>query len=111
VDTSHIRYVHGVDFSGAEDAGKSIWIATGIIKGKTLEIEEIRPAKELPTSGRKEVGGVGPRQALKFMGQFWEKEAFFTLKMPISGSKSLLLGTLEIAKAIAERTRKESALA
>jgi len=53
MDTSHIRYVHGVDFSGAEDAGKSIWIATGIIKGKTLEIEEIRPAKELPLSGRK----------------------------------------------------------
>jgi len=53
MDTSHIRYVHGVDFRGAEDAGKSIWIATVIIKGKTLEIEEIRPAKELPLSGRK----------------------------------------------------------
>ncbi len=52
MDTRHIRYVYGVDFSGAQDACKKIWVSTGIIKGKTLEIEEIQPAKELSLSGR-----------------------------------------------------------
>jgi hypothetical protein len=78
VDTSHIRYVHGVDFSGAEDAGKSIWIATGIIKGKTLEIGEIRPAKELPASGRKR------EQSLSALVDFIsrEREAIIGMDFP-----------------------------
>jgi hypothetical protein len=78
VDTSHIRYVHGVDFSGAEDAGKSIWIATGVIKGKTLEIEEIRPGKDLPHSGK------GREQCLSGLVDFIskEREGIFGLDFP-----------------------------
>jgi hypothetical protein len=41
------------------------------------------------------------------MYKFKEKEAFLTLIMPISGSKSPSLGTLEMARL----TRKEPALA
>jgi len=52
VNTNHIRWVHGVDFSGAEDAGRRIWIATCTIKGKLLEVEQIRPGEALPHSGR-----------------------------------------------------------
>jgi hypothetical protein len=32
-------------------------------------------------------GGVGPKQALEFMGQFRKKEALFKLRMAILGSK------------------------
>ncbi len=78
MDTSHIRYVHGVDFSGAEDAGRSIWIATGIIKEKTLEIEEIRPVRELPSSGRKREEGL--RALVDFISQ--EKEAIIGMDFP-----------------------------
>lgn len=72
------RWVHGVDFSGAEDAGKSIWIATGIIKGRTLEIEEIRPAKELPLSGRKR------EECLSALADFIsrEREAIIGMDVP-----------------------------
>jgi hypothetical protein len=34
-----------------------------------------------------EIGGVGPRQVLKFMGQFRKKEALFRLRMAILGLK------------------------
>jgi hypothetical protein len=52
VNTNHICWVHGVDFSGAQDAGRRIWIATCTIKGKLLEVEQIRPGESLPHSGR-----------------------------------------------------------
>lgn len=45
--------VHGVDFSGAADAGKRIWIASGVVHAGRLRIERCRPARELPDSGRK----------------------------------------------------------
>lgn len=47
------RSVHGIDFSGAADAGKKIWVATGVFDGKTLQIEECRRAEALPASARK----------------------------------------------------------
>ena len=42
----------GVDFSGAKDAGKKIWIAQGVIKGDVLMIIECFQAKDLPGAGR-----------------------------------------------------------
>jgi hypothetical protein len=45
------RIVYGVDFSGAKDAGKKIWIARGIIKENFLQITECFQAKDLPGSG------------------------------------------------------------
>jgi hypothetical protein len=44
--------VFGVDFSGADDAGRRIWIAGGVIEGGRLCIESCRPAEALPGSGR-----------------------------------------------------------
>ena len=41
-------FVHGVDFSGAADAGRRIWISSGVIHDGRLRIMETRPASELP---------------------------------------------------------------
>lgn len=46
------RSVHGVDFSGAADAGRRIWIASGVVEGSTLRVEACRRAEDLPGSGR-----------------------------------------------------------
>jgi len=35
-----LRAIYGIDFSGAKDAGKKIWIAKGTPKGKGLLIKE-----------------------------------------------------------------------
>ncbi|MBC8492937.1 MAG: DUF429 domain-containing protein [Chloroflexi bacterium] len=43
---------YGVDFSGARDAGKRIWIAVGRDEGKSLRIEACHRADTLPGSGR-----------------------------------------------------------
>jgi hypothetical protein len=40
------RRVHGIDFSGAVDAGRRIWIASGVTRGGALEIEACGPASE-----------------------------------------------------------------
>jgi hypothetical protein len=46
-----IRHVWGVDFSGAVNAGKKIWIARGEIRGGVLHIESCQPAKEISGFG------------------------------------------------------------
>ncbi|NQT83712.1 DUF429 domain-containing protein [bacterium] len=48
----NIRRVHGVDFSGAKDACKRIWIASGEVRDGRLEIQECFAAQYLPGSGR-----------------------------------------------------------
>ncbi len=44
--------VYGVDFSGAVDAGKKIWIASGRFEGPALRIETCARAESLPGSAR-----------------------------------------------------------
>jgi hypothetical protein len=44
--------VYGVDFSGAKDAGRRIWIASGTMVEETLLIEMCRPAQDLPGSSK-----------------------------------------------------------
>jgi hypothetical protein len=44
--------VYGVDFSGARDAGRRIWITSGVPAGGTLRIESCRPAEDLPGSSK-----------------------------------------------------------
>jgi len=39
--------VYGIDFSGAKKAGSKIWIASAIIEGNVLHIEDCRQAKEV----------------------------------------------------------------
>jgi hypothetical protein len=44
------RQVYGVDFSGAADAGKKIWITKGMIDGEALRIEACYQGADLPGS-------------------------------------------------------------
>jgi hypothetical protein len=44
MNTRH--HIYGIDFSGAKDAGKKIWIAKGIVKGETLLIEDCFRARK-----------------------------------------------------------------
>lgn len=48
-----VRTIHGIDFSGAPDAGSKIWIASGHADGGTLVITACRRAATLPGSGRR----------------------------------------------------------
>lgn len=43
--------VAGIDFSGARNAGKLIWIASGRVADGALRLEACYPASELPDSG------------------------------------------------------------
>lgn len=43
--------VYGVDFSGAADAGKRIWIAEATVQQEFLSVRACYPARELPGSG------------------------------------------------------------
>ena len=43
--------IAGVDFSGARDAGRHIWIAEGVPGGKGLQIESLKRADQLPDGG------------------------------------------------------------
>ena len=47
-----VRRIHGIDFSGAVDAGRRIWIASGVIANGGVRIEECRRAEDQPGSGR-----------------------------------------------------------
>ncbi len=47
------RTVCGVDFSGAQDAGRRIWIACGDILDDAILISECFPARDLPCSGQR----------------------------------------------------------
>jgi hypothetical protein len=72
------RTVFGVDFSGAQDAGKKIWIACGGILDDVILISECFPAKDLPGSGQ-------PRdQAIRALRAFIRKQrdSVFGLDFP-----------------------------
>lgn len=61
---SAIARVHGVDFSGAVDAGRRIWVASGSVEGRVLRVDDLRRAAELPG------GGVGRDAALGALRAF-----------------------------------------
>lgn len=44
--------VHGVDFSGARDAGRKVWVASGTIDGAVLRVEDCRRGESLPGGGK-----------------------------------------------------------
>lgn len=46
------RRLFGVDFSGAEQAGRAIWIAEAVIHRGQARIADCRPASDLPNSSR-----------------------------------------------------------
>ena len=43
--------VYGVDFSGAKDADRKIWIAGGTLDGGTMRLDLCRRLENLPGSG------------------------------------------------------------
>jgi hypothetical protein len=45
--------IYGIDFSGALDAGRKIWISLAVIKGDRLEIRNCFRGQSLPNSGRR----------------------------------------------------------
>ena len=48
----HRKRIYGIDFSGAKDAGRRIWVAAGVIEDNALRIETCLRADNLPESGR-----------------------------------------------------------
>lgn len=46
-----MRRIYGIDFSGAKDAGKKIWISSGVILEHSLRIDKCYPASRLHDSG------------------------------------------------------------
>ena len=47
------KRIYGIDFSGAQDGGKKIWIAKGVVKQDLLLIKECFRARDLLGSGNK----------------------------------------------------------
>ncbi|MDN3514317.1 MAG: hypothetical protein NG747_07950 [Candidatus Brocadia sp.] len=47
----HLQRVYGIDFSGAANAGKKIWITGGVIEKGALRIKDCYQAEALPGSG------------------------------------------------------------
>ena len=45
------QHIYGIDFSGAKDAGKKIWLAEGVVRGDSLLIEDCFRARDLQDSG------------------------------------------------------------
>jgi hypothetical protein len=46
------RHIYGVDFSGSKDAGKHIWVASGVIEGDALCVKTCCRADTLPGSSK-----------------------------------------------------------
>jgi len=80
------RRIFGVDFSGAESAGRAIWLAAGRIEpGGLLRIEDCQPAACLPGSG------VARGDCLPALVRFIarQRNAVFGLDFPFSLPASL----------------------
>lgn len=105
------RIVYGVDFSGARDARKKIWIARGIIQEDVLLITACFQAKNLPESGRDR------QQGLKALRRFISKQRGsifgldFSFGIPMSlvkeGSWEQFVLSFEDTYATAEEFRTE----
>jgi hypothetical protein len=81
------RTVCGVDFSGAQDAGKKIWIACGGILDDLILISECFPAKDLSCSGQQR------DQAISALRAFIRKkrDCVFGLDFPFGIPRALIL--------------------
>jgi len=80
------RIVYGVDFSGAKEAGRKIWIAHGIIKEDVLFVTECFQAKDLPGSARdRERSLVALREFIRK-----NKDSIFGLDFPFGTHRTLI---------------------
>jgi hypothetical protein len=73
------RY-YGIDFSGAKDAGRKIWIAAGVRAGPCLRIVDAFRGQDLPGAGRR------PEECLPALVRFVEerRDAAFGCDFPFS---------------------------
>jgi hypothetical protein len=80
------RIIYGVDFSGAKDAGRKIWITRGIIEEDILLITECFQAEDLPGSGS------GRESSLTGLKEFIseQKDSIFGLDFPFGIPKALV---------------------
>ncbi len=80
------RRIYGVDFSGAQDAGRKIWIASGVTDGDTLRIDECQRADRYFGCGK----SLGP--CLAALGDFIGKEeaGVFGLDFPFGLPRELV---------------------
>ncbi|MBW1690042.1 MAG: DUF429 domain-containing protein [Deltaproteobacteria bacterium] len=82
------RWVCGVDFSGARDAGERIWIARCSIGEDALHVSDLFQAKYLPGSGKERK--LSHRALASFIGE--QKDAIFGLDFPFSLPRDLVYG-------------------
>ncbi len=75
-----MRQIYGVDFSGATDAGRKIWIAAGHGERHTLIIDDCFCGEALPDSPRERETCLAALRA--FIGQ--SRQAIFGLDFPLS---------------------------
>lgn len=80
------RIVYGIDFSGARDAGRRIWIARGIIEEAGLFVTECFQAKDLPDSG--EDRERSHRALREFVNK--QKDSIFGMDFPFGLPKILV---------------------
>ncbi len=80
------RPLYGVDFSGAADAGRRVWVARGHPHGEGVAVEWSRPLATLPG------GSVARDRALRALRQFIgvAGEAIFGLDVPLGLPASLV---------------------
>jgi len=78
--------VIGVDFSGARDAGRRIWIAEGRVDDRRVHLDSCFPAAELPESGRdREAAHLA---LVAYLGR--QDDAVAGLDLPFSLPRSLM---------------------
>lgn len=90
MDTHELRYeIYGIDFSGAKDAGKWIWISKGIVNGGYLLIKRCFRAIDLPGSGKK------PEKCLLVLREYIARQpqALFGFDFPFGLPKELVKQT------------------
>ena len=80
------RIVYGIDFSGARDAGRRIWIACGIIEEAGIFVTECFRAKDLPDSG--EDRERSHRALREFVNK--QKDSIFGMDFPFGLPKTLV---------------------
>ncbi len=80
------RAIYGVDFSGARDAGKKIWIARGTIEGAGLSVTACFQVKDLADSGKDRDRGLSVLRA--FIKR--ENESVFGMDFPFGIPKALI---------------------
>ena len=80
------RRIFGIDFSGAQDAGKKIWITSGLSVGHGLVVEDCLRARDLPNS-RKQLKACLP--ALLEMVRS-NQNAVFGFDFPFGLARSLI---------------------